>query len=106
MDPVNAIADKSAPLLDQRSRPWKPTPLPRLQMSVTLLIQMCDVLAAQSVNPYINQVLPSGDKRWRETLIHVLACERTRNHRRGQAESGILCWAHCELDLLQPFTLY
>ena len=41
-----------------------------------------------------------------KVLIRVLACERARNRGRGQTESGILCWAYCELDLLQPFTLY
>ena len=45
-------------------------------------------------------------KMWRETFIHIPAYERARNHRRGQTESGILCWPHGELNLLQPFTFY
>jgi len=51
-------------------------------------------------------VLLLGDETWREVLTHVLACERARNHRQRQTESRILCWAHCELDFLQPFTFY
>ena len=43
---------------------------------------------------------------WREVLIRILACERARNHRQGQTESRILCWANCELDLAQPFASY
>ena len=45
-------------------------------------------------------------KTLREVLILILARERARNHRRGQTESGILCWAHCELDFLQHLTFY
>jgi hypothetical protein len=32
------------------------TPLPKLQLSVIMLIQICEPLASQSIYPYINQV--------------------------------------------------
>jgi hypothetical protein len=32
------------------------TPLPKLQLSVIMLIQICEPIASQSIYPYINQV--------------------------------------------------
>jgi len=67
MNSANSIAGESTPLLDERSRTWKPTPLPRFQILTILLVRTCDALALQSVMPYINQLVSEleiigGDK--------------------------------------------
>ncbi|KAK7032726.1 efflux pump azaL [Favolaschia claudopus] len=39
----------------------KRTPLPKLQLSVIMLIQICEPLASQSIYPYINQLISELD---------------------------------------------
>ena len=34
----------------------KPNPLPKLQLAVVLLLQVCEPITSQSIFPYINQV--------------------------------------------------
>lgn len=34
----------------------RPTPLPRLQITVAILLQLCEPITSQSIYPYINQV--------------------------------------------------
>lgn len=43
---------------ERRQRPgtWNPNPLPWGQLSVVLFGRVCDALASQSIQPYINQV--------------------------------------------------
>ena len=39
---------------NQKKRP--PNPLPKLQLAVLLLLQVCEPITSQSILPYINQV--------------------------------------------------
>jgi hypothetical protein len=52
--------DEQSPLLDQTSHVSKakktPTPLPKLQLTIALLLQMCEPITSSSLYPYINQV--------------------------------------------------
>jgi hypothetical protein len=53
--PVTKLVDEETPLLVKE----KPrTPLPWLQISIVLLLQMCEPITSQSIYPYISQVLP------------------------------------------------
>jgi hypothetical protein len=47
--------DETTALLPKPGSPPR-TPLPKLQLSVILFIQICEPLASQSIYPYINQV--------------------------------------------------
>ena len=48
--------DEETPLLLNGSAPLKETPLPITQVVVLLLLQLCEPITSQSINPYINQV--------------------------------------------------
>ena len=54
--------DEQRPLLAQPSHVSKtkkrPTPLPKLQLTIALLLQMCEPITSSSLYPYINQVSP------------------------------------------------
>ena len=52
--PVTKLVDEETPLL---VKPKPRTPLPWLQISIVMLLQMCEPVASQSISPYINQVL-------------------------------------------------
>jgi hypothetical protein len=56
--------DEQSPLLAQPSHVSKmkktPTPLPKLQLTIALLLQMCEPITSSSLYPYINQVSPSS----------------------------------------------
>jgi len=56
MDPVNDIQDnEQTPLL---KKPQKPayTPLPKLQIAIVLILQICEPICSMSIYPYINEV--------------------------------------------------
>ncbi|KAJ6507874.1 major facilitator superfamily transporter [Mycena vitilis] len=53
---LNDVDEETALL----SRPAR-TPLPKLQLSVIMLIQICEPLASQSIYPYINQLVSELD---------------------------------------------
>ncbi|KAJ7881026.1 major facilitator superfamily domain-containing protein [Mycena olivaceomarginata] len=42
-------------------RAKKPTPLPKLQLAIIMLIQICEPLTSQSIYPYINQLVSELD---------------------------------------------
>ena len=75
---------------DEKVVARKPTPLPRLQISVLLFFQLAEPITSQCIYPFINQVLTvvEGES---ISLIHYAACQGARYHRRGRDESGILC---------------
>ena len=51
------VPDEETPLLDTNpQKPCLPTPLPKLQIAIVLLWQVCEPLTSQSIYPYINQV--------------------------------------------------
>lgn len=50
----DTVIDERTPLVDRKQR--KATPLPKLQIAVILLLQVCEPLTSQSIYPYINQV--------------------------------------------------
>jgi hypothetical protein len=52
MDPM---IDEQTALLPTRSVE-KPTPLPRLQLSILLLLQLAEPITSQCIQPFINQV--------------------------------------------------
>jgi len=54
------LTDEETPLLSvnpQKKR--SPNPLPKLQIAIVLLLQVCEPLTSQSIYPYINQVSSS-----------------------------------------------
>ena len=49
-------SDEETPLLNgNRQKQRSPTPLPKLQIAIVLLLQVCEPLTSQSIYPYINQ---------------------------------------------------
>jgi hypothetical protein len=55
MEDDRLIDDDSSPLYHTKGH-QKPTPLPWLQISILVLIQVCEPMTAESIYPYINQV--------------------------------------------------
>ena len=51
--------EEETPLLRDRNLPRKETPLPTTQILVLLLLQLCEPITSQLINPYINQVRSS-----------------------------------------------
>ncbi|KAJ7671506.1 major facilitator superfamily domain-containing protein [Mycena polygramma] len=51
--------DETTVLLPKTTRP--PTPLPKLQLAIIMLIQICEPLTSQSIYPYINQLVSELD---------------------------------------------
>lgn len=49
-------ADEETPLLEQKRHQKSPTPLPKLQIGIVLLLQLCEPLCSMSIYPYINEV--------------------------------------------------
>jgi len=71
MVPDDTTVDERTPLLNDRSREVgrddgraecspkrRITPLPRFQIAIVLLQQLCEPLTSQSIYPYINRVRP------------------------------------------------
>jgi len=53
------IVDEETPLLSPTpvlSQKRQATPLPKLQISIALLLQLCEPIIGQSIFPYISQV--------------------------------------------------
>ncbi|KAJ7183249.1 major facilitator superfamily transporter [Mycena filopes] len=78
MSEIDAVAtgdiNEETALLSRPGR--KRTPLPTLQLSVIMLVQICEPLASQSIYPYINQLvseldITGGD----EKKVGYYACE-------------------------------
>ncbi|PFH48541.1 hypothetical protein AMATHDRAFT_49464 [Amanita thiersii Skay4041] len=60
--------DEETPLLPEVSNKKKPTPLPKLQIGILLLLQLCEPIASTSIYPYINKLvselgITGGDER-------------------------------------------
>ncbi|KAF8220944.1 MFS general substrate transporter [Tricholoma matsutake] len=57
------IMDETATLLrgKNQNRNRKPHPLPWLQISIVLLLQICEPITSQSIYPYINQLISESD---------------------------------------------
>ena len=57
MDEISDIHDDEiTPLLNPQSSKQERTPLPWLQISITLLFQTCEPICNQSIYPYVNEV--------------------------------------------------
>jgi hypothetical protein len=52
--------DEETPLISSPSKPSTPrhTPLPKLQISIILFLQLSEPIMSQSIYPYINRVRP------------------------------------------------
>ncbi|KAG6839132.1 hypothetical protein C0991_005522, partial [Blastosporella zonata] len=60
--------DERTALLADSLRHRKPKPLPWFQISIVLLLQLCEPITSTSISPYINQLvfelgIADGDKR-------------------------------------------
>ncbi|TFK27818.1 MFS general substrate transporter [Coprinopsis marcescibilis] len=68
-DPVfTTMLDEEMPLLVDAKKRTKRTPLPKLQIGIVLLLQVCEPITSQSIYPYINQLISElgvtgGDER-------------------------------------------
>lgn len=51
----NDIPNERTRLLDEPPKK-APTPLPKVQLGIILLLQICEPITSQSIYPYINQV--------------------------------------------------
>ena len=52
------LPNEETPLLPKGERaPRKATPLPKFQIAIVLLLQLCEPITSLSIYPYINQVL-------------------------------------------------
>ncbi|PPQ63561.1 hypothetical protein CVT24_004858 [Panaeolus cyanescens] len=55
---MSNLVDEETPLLHaEPPKERKPTPLPKLQIAICLLLQVCEPIASQSIYPYINQLI-------------------------------------------------
>ncbi|KAJ7433729.1 major facilitator superfamily domain-containing protein [Mycena latifolia] len=57
-----------------RPQPKRPTPIPKLQLAIIMLVQICEPLTSQSIYPYINQLvseldITGGDERKRPGVM-------------------------------------
>jgi len=56
----NSHPDERTPLLNDCAQTEEtkkaPTPLPKFQLAIVLLLQICEPITSQSIYPYINQV--------------------------------------------------
>ncbi|RDB26103.1 Efflux pump azaL [Hypsizygus marmoreus] len=58
----NPVVDEETSLLTHPKRHRRPTkPLPRLQISIILLLQVCEPITSQSIYPYVNQLVSELD---------------------------------------------
>ncbi|KAG5644661.1 hypothetical protein DXG03_008043 [Asterophora parasitica] len=55
------LVDEETALLAQSSKKRTPNPLPWLQLSIVLLLQVCEPITSQSIYPYINQLVSELD---------------------------------------------
>ena len=53
--PLDVDESETQHFLDHDSEK-KPNPLPKLQLAILLLLQVCEPITSQSILPYINQV--------------------------------------------------
>ncbi|KAF7330223.1 Efflux pump azaL [Mycena venus] len=65
---TNDVNERTSLLPPQAKKAKKPTTLPKLQLAIIMLIQICEPLTSQSIYPYINQLvseldITGGDKR-------------------------------------------
>lgn len=61
-------ADEETPLLKQKQQK-APTPLPKLQIGIVLLLQLCEPLCSMSIYPYINEVRSHTTSDWPVLLM-------------------------------------
>ncbi|KAJ7650901.1 major facilitator superfamily domain-containing protein [Roridomyces roridus] len=55
------MVNEETPLLLKQREQQPRTPLPKLELSMILLVQLCEPAASQSINPYINQLVSELD---------------------------------------------
>ncbi|KDR78788.1 hypothetical protein GALMADRAFT_244335 [Galerina marginata CBS 339.88] len=53
--------DEQTPLLKSQTHKRKSTPLPKLQIGIVLLLQVCEPICSQSIYPYINELVSTLD---------------------------------------------
>ncbi|KAJ7690108.1 hypothetical protein B0H17DRAFT_1290721 [Mycena rosella] len=87
--PVDIVNEETT-LLSTPGKAQARTPLPKLQLSVIMLIQICEPLASQSIYPYINQLvseldITGGDEKKRFGIIVFSG----RGSDRPPMESGV-----------------
>ncbi|KAI0302851.1 MFS general substrate transporter [Multifurca ochricompacta] len=68
MSTPQTIPDEEAPLLQSNNASRKPTPLPKMQLFLLLLLRLAEPITSHSISPYINQLVSElsiigGDKR-------------------------------------------
>ncbi|EAU85271.2 hypothetical protein CC1G_10057 [Coprinopsis cinerea okayama7 len=56
-EPISKVVDEETPLLDKRKGGRTRTPLPKLQISIILILQICEPITSLSILPYINQLI-------------------------------------------------
>ncbi|KAF8875926.1 major facilitator superfamily domain-containing protein [Infundibulicybe gibba] len=57
----NHTIDEETALLAPAKKLHKPTPLPKVQIGIVLLLQLCGPITSQSIYPYINQLISELD---------------------------------------------
>ncbi|KAF8875781.1 major facilitator superfamily domain-containing protein [Infundibulicybe gibba] len=57
----NHTVDEETALLAHAKKQHKPTPLPKVQIGIALLLQLSEPIASQSIYPYINQLISELD---------------------------------------------
>ncbi|KAF8875933.1 major facilitator superfamily domain-containing protein [Infundibulicybe gibba] len=57
----NHIINEETALLAPAKTQQNPTPLPKVQISIALLLQLCELIASLSIYPYINQLISELD---------------------------------------------
>jgi len=104
MDDSRAVNETTA-LLPSENRTRISHPLPWLQISIVLFLQICEPITSQSIYPYINQVRIFECSN--SIVISSGSADQWIGHyRRWWAEGGILCWIDCKRRLaLTPYLL-
>lgn len=62
------VVDEETPLLQDGGAPRKPTPLPKIQLFLLLLVRLAEPIASHSISPYISELVSElpivgGDRR-------------------------------------------
>ena len=101
ISPMNdTYSNEETPLLSDCARTKNtrkaPTPLPKFQIAIVLLLQICEPITSQSIYPYINRVC--NRKVWLGVVStsSITANKWAWHYWRGWEESWLLRWPGCE----------
>ena len=99
-----SVPNESQPLLaeDEAAQNRQPTPLPKLQISILMLLLLAEPVTSHCIYPFINQVSTFLRSRCITQISpdYNPVGQRARHYRRRREKSRLLCRPHSECPLL------